>query len=140
MEQGFRFLPFMLFCRLLESSMRRTILLFAFLVLSVLAVVSTGCGNPMKRPPRNVFPGSEEYEKRVAGLKLTPGEAYSLAREAALDDGKLQFLSRVPTVIANKTYVFSMPQASGASLNGYHVDGNKGTVRFVSDKTVVKPQ
>lgn len=112
--------------------MRRT-----SLILCILALAVAGCGNPLKRDPANVFPGSEAYEKRVAELELSPEQAYAAAHKKALKDGKLQFLSRRPTVIAKRTYVFSMPQASGASLNGYHVDGNRGTVRFVTDKTVV---
>ena len=115
--------------------MRRIGLLIAIVTLAVAAL--SGCGNPIKRPPSNVFPGSQEYEKRVADLKISPEEAYDIAHEAALKDGKLQFLSRRPTVIAKRTYVFSMPQPSGASLNGYHVNGDKGTVKFVNDKTVV---
>ncbi len=118
--------------------MRSLRLLLCLLVLA--AVVAPGCGNPIKRPPSNVFPGSRDYEDRVSKLKLSSEEAYEIAHEAAVREGKLPFLSRKPTVVAGRTYVFSMPQPSGASLNGYHVDGNKGTVRFVTDKTVVTPR
>ncbi len=118
--------------------MRRLCLLFC--ALALVLVCLPGCRNPMKRPPANAFPGSGEYEKRVAELKISPEEAHSIAYDAARKDGRLHLISRRPTVIARKTYVFSMPQASGASLNGYHVDGNKGTVRYVGDKTTVKAE
>ncbi len=109
-------------------------------VMTLAAAGLSGCGNPLKRPPANVFPGSEAYEKRVAELKLSPQEAHDIAYGAARKDGRLHLMSRRPTVILKKTYVFSMPLASGASLNGYHVDGDKGTVRYVSDKKVVAAQ
>ncbi len=109
-------------------------------VFALAAAAAGGCGNPLKRPPDNVFPGSREYEERVAKLKITPEEAYDIARAAAVKEGKLPFLSRRPTVVTKRTYVFSMPQPSGASLNGYHVDGNRGRVKFVTDKTVVTPR
>ncbi len=118
--------------------MRRICLLLC--VVALAAAPLSGCGNPIKRPPSNVFPGSPEYAERVSKLKISPEEAYDIAHRAAKKEGRLPFLSRRPTVIASRTYVFSMPQPSGASLNGYHVDGNKGTVRFVTDKTVVSPR
>lgn len=103
----------------------------------VLGVLAAGCGNPLKRPPKDVFPGSEEYETRIAAFKITPSQAYDIAHEAALTDHKLQFLSKRPTVVHGRWYVFSMPQASGASLNGYHVHGDSGEVRFDSKKETV---
>ncbi len=118
--------------------MRRIRLMTPVFVLA--AVLFCGCGNPLKRPAANVFPGSAEYETRVADLKISPEEAYEIAYAQAKKEGKLQFLSRRPTVLAKRTYVFSMPQPSGASLHGYHVDGRRGTVRFVTDKTVVSPR
>ncbi len=118
--------------------MKRICLPVCAVILS--AAFLAGCGNPIKRDPANVFPGSPAYQKRVSGLKISPREAYSIAHKAAEKEGKLQFLSRTPTVVVRKTYVFSMPQPSGASLNGYHVDGNRGTVRFVTDKTIVTPR
>ncbi len=118
--------------------MRRTGFLLCIATLAAAAFI--GCGNPLKRPPANVFPGSEEYAKRVSELKISPEEAYSIARRAARKDGKLQFLSRRPTVLLKRTYVFSMPQGTGASLHGYHVDGDKGTVTFETNKKVVTPK
>ncbi len=115
--------------------MRRLGLLFCVLTLALAGL--SGCGNPLKRPPANVFPGSGDYEKRVAELEISPEEAHSIAYGAARKDGRLHLISRRPTVIAKKTYVFSMPQATGASLNGYHVDGNRGTVKYVGDKKTV---
>lgn len=104
--------------------------------LGVLAVfVFTGC---FKRQPANVFPGSEAYDKRVADLKINPSQAYDIALEAARTDNKLQFLSRRPTAIVKRTYIFSMPQASGASLQGYHVNGDSGKVKFVEEKKVIE--
>jgi hypothetical protein len=106
-------------------------------LLSAALLFAAGCGNPIKRPPRNVFPGSESYQKRVADFKISPSQAYDIAHEAAETDHKLQFLSARPTVVTGRWYVFSMPQGTGASLNGYHVNGDSGSVRFVTDKTVV---
>ncbi len=96
-----------------------------------------GCGNPLKRPPANVFPGSEEYAKRVETFKITPSQAYDIALEAAKTENKMQFLSRRPTVIVKRSYVFSMPRQSGANLRGYHVNGDNGTVKFMEeDKSI----
>lgn len=114
-------------------------LLFAVL-LGFAVLGAAGCGNPMRRPPANVFPGSDAYEQRVSSLKITPSQAYEIAHEAATNDNRLQFLSRRPTVIVKKTYVFSMPRPSGATLQGYHVNGETGEVKFVNDKKEVKPR
>lgn len=103
--------------------------------LSLCCAAFTGCG--IKRPPQNPFPGSEEYDDRIATFRISPGEAYEIAREEAEYDNKLQFLSKRPTVINKRWYVFSMPQASGASLQGYHVHGDTGEVKFVSEKRTV---
>lgn len=109
-------------------------------LLAAMTVVSlVGCGNPIKRPPNNVFPGSEEYAKRVGTFKISPSQAYDIALEQAETDNKLQFLSKKPTVVTKQWYVFSMPRGSGASLQGYHVHGNTGEVRFSNQKTVVSP-
>ncbi len=97
-----------------------------------------GCGNPIKRPPANVFPGSDEYIKRVDSFKITPPQAYERALAAAQRDNKLQFLSRRPTVIVKRSYVFSMPQPSGASLQGYHVNGDTGKVKFMSENKTIQ--
>lgn len=106
--------------------------------LAVLATIAlAGCGNPLKRPPANVFPGSEEYAKRVDTFKISPSEAYSIAHEAASTDNNLQFLSRRPTVIVKRTYVFSMPRQSGASLRGYHVNGDTGAVKFMEEDRII---
>lgn len=98
-----------------------------------------GCGNPLSRPPQSVFPGSEFYASRIATFKLTPEQAYDVAHEAALTDNKLQFLSKRPTVVHKRWYVFSMPQASGATLKGYHVNGDTGEVRFFTKEQTVVP-
>ena len=103
------------------------------------ALLLVGCGNPIKRDPTNVFPGSEYYEKRVKTFKISPSQAYEIALEKASEENKLQFLSRKPTAVVKRSYVFSMPQPSGASLNGYHVNGDNGKVRFVTDKKIVSP-
>lgn len=113
--------------------MRRVIFIF----LSVALLAAAGCGNPIKRPPRNVFPGSDAYVERIKDFKVSPSQAYGIARDEATADRKLQFLSAKPTVIVGRWYVFSMPQPTGASLNGYHVNGDSGQVKFVFDKTVV---
>ncbi len=96
-----------------------------------------GCGNPLKRDPNNVFPGSAEYDRRIAAFKYSPSEAYEIAHETAEEDNKLQFLSKKPTVISGRWYVFSMPQGSGAELQGYHVNGDNGNVKFVSQRRTV---
>lgn len=106
-------------------------------VLFLSMVLLAGCGNPLKRPPANVFPGTPEYAKRVESFKITPSQAYDIALEAARTDNRLQFLSRRPTVIVKRHYVFSMPQGSGASLQGYHVNGDNGDVKFMNEKKTV---
>lgn len=106
---------------------------FAVLALAVLS----GCG--IRRPPAYVFPGSQYYADRVEKFKISPDEAYDIALEEAQSDNKLQFLSKRPTVATRDSYVFSMPQGTGASLNGYHVNGKTGKVHFVSEKKVVTP-
>lgn len=103
-------------------------------VLVLCGVLGAGC---VKRPPANVFPGSQDYEARAATLKITPQQAYNIAHEAAQTDNRMQFLSRRPTVLMKHTYVFSMPQPSGASLRGYHVNGDTGEVKFVEDNKTV---
>lgn len=115
--------------------MLRYLCLVAMLMSAML--VSSGC---IKRAPANVFPGSDAYEKRVSSLKISPTQAYEIAHEAAVTDNRLQFLSRRPTVIVKRTYVFSMPQSSGATLQGYHVNGENGEVKFVNDKKTVTPR
>lgn len=100
-------------------------------------IVLAGCSNPMKRPPANVFPGSEDYAKRVETFKISPSQAYDIAYEAAKTGNKMQFLSRRPTVVVKRTYVFSMPRQSGASLRGYHVNGDTGAVKFMEDDKTI---
>lgn len=116
--------------------MRRHCCLLVAAALFSLAILG-GCGNPIKRPPANVFPGSQQYEKRVSDLKLSPAQAYEIAHEQAEEEGRLHMLSRKPTVIVKRTYVFSMPQPSGASLQGYHVNGDNGKVKYVNEKKTV---
>ncbi len=118
--------------------MRRAYWLPLAAVIVVLGAFA-GCGNPIKRDPANVFPGSEAYEKRIKAFKIDPIEAYEIALEQAEEDGRLQFLSKRPTVAVKRWYVFSMPQASGASLKGYHVHGDTGEVRYVGENRVVHP-
>lgn len=110
--------------------------LWLSLVFAVMLSV-LGCG-PIKRQPANVFPGSDAYDKRVAAFKIKPAQAYEIALEAAKTDNRLQFLSRRPTVIVKRWYVFSMPQGSGASLQGYHVNGDSGEVKFMNEKKSVE--
>lgn len=110
----------------------------SLLLLVAAALFSAGCGNPVKRPPRNVFPGSEPYLARVKEFKISPAQAYEIARGEAETDQRLQFLSARPTVIARRWYVFSMPQGQGASLNGYHVNGDNGDVKFINEKKTVE--
>ncbi|MDR1535919.1 MAG: hypothetical protein LBU64_12640 [Planctomycetota bacterium] len=97
--------------------------------------VFAGC----RRPPANAFPGTSAYEERVAKLKIGPAEAYRLAREQAETDNRIQFVSRRPTVLVKRWYVFSLPQASGASLQGYHVNGDTGEVKYAGEKKSVGP-
>ena len=97
-----------------------------------------GCG-PIKRDPANVFPGTEVYEKRTSKLKITPDQAYAIALEQAKADNRLQFVSRRPTAIVKRWYIFSLPQGSGASLQGYHVNGDTGEVKYHNDRKSVEP-
>ena len=107
------------------------------LVMVFICLAASGCRNPVKRAPANAFPGSAEYDKRVSSFKITPNQAYSIAEEEARTDNRMQYLSRRPTVIVKRWYVFSLPRASGADLQGYHVNGDTGAVKFVNDKTVI---
>lgn len=102
---------------------------------ALILVVFSGCS--IKRPPANVFPGSEHYATRVESFKITPQQAYRIAHEAAQADGQLHFISRTPTVIVKRSYVFSLPLPSGANLQGYHVNGDNGDVKFVNEKKVI---
>lgn len=111
---------------------RHLFVIFAFIAVAALA----GCG--FKRPPANVFPGSDDYIQRVQTFKYTPPQAYELALEQAKKDNKLQFLSRRPTVIVKRWYVFSMPAPTGANLQGYHVNGDSGQVKFVSENKTIQ--
>ena len=109
---------------------------FATLFVTVLLLsLFAGCG--IKRTPANLFPGSDDYDKRVKSFKITPPEAYQIALDAAKSENKMQFLSRRPTVLVKRWYVFSMPQASGANLQGFHVHGDTGEVKFVSEKKTI---
>jgi hypothetical protein len=96
---------------------------------------AAGC----RRAPENAFPGTAYYEERVGKLKISPAEAYNLALEQARTDNRVQFVSRRPTVLAKRWYVFSLPQASGASLQGYHVNGETGEVKYQGEKRSVGP-
>lgn len=117
----------------------RRIVCWSLIATVVVLGCLAGCGNPLKRDPANVFPGSDAYERRVGAFKIDPVEAYEIAREQAEEDNRLQFLSKRPTVVVKRWYVFSMPQASGASLKGYHVHGDSGKVRYVGQNRVVHP-
>ncbi len=55
-------------------------------LLSVAGVGFVGC---LKRPPANVYPGSEAYVNRTKEMKITSSQAYQIAREAAEADGQL---------------------------------------------------
>ncbi|MDR3211992.1 MAG: hypothetical protein LBU79_08765 [Planctomycetota bacterium] len=98
-------------------------------------LVPLGCG--FKRPPANAFPGTSYYSDRVATLKISPVDAYRLAYQQAKEEGQLHFVSRTPTVLAKRWYVFSVPLGSGANLQGYHVNGDNGQVKFMNEKKVV---
>lgn len=116
-----------------EPSMRLSKSLMVLLPLFAIVVFS-GC---FKRAPANVYPGSDDYNKRVANFKITPEQAYRIAHEAAQTDRQLHFISRTPTVVAKRWYVFSVPLPSGANLQGYHVNGDNGDVKFVNEKKVI---
>lgn len=108
---------------------------FMIFAAALLLLAVTGCG--IKRAPANVFPGSEDYATRIKGFKISPPEAYELALKKAREENKMQFLSRRPTVVVKRWYVFSLPQASGANLQGFHVHGDTGEVKFVSEKKTI---
>lgn len=104
---------------------------------AILFLLVAGCGNPIKRAPANAFPGTDDYDKRVASFKISPAEAYQIAHEEAMTTQRLQFLSKRPTVVVKRWYVFSLPKQSGANLQGFHVHGDTGEVKFVNDKKVI---
>lgn len=105
------------------------------LVLSISLAFVSGCG--LKRAPANAFPGTDTYASRIETFKITPKQAYDIAYDAAKKDGQLQFVSRTPTVVVKRWYVFGIPQPSGADLHGYHVNGDTGEVKFVSEKKII---
>ena len=109
-----------------------------YLFILLFAIFVIGCNNPVKRDPPNVFPGTNYYNKRVSTFKITPRQAYEIAYEKASADDQLHFISRKPTVVVKRSYVFSVPLASGANLQGYHVDGDSGKVKFFNEKKVVQ--
>lgn len=113
--------------------MRRFLLFLS--LLSIFTIAFSGCG--FKRQPANAYPGSENFDNRVKDMKITPSQAYEIAREAAAADGQLHFISRTPTVVVKRWYVFSVPLPSGANLQGYHVNGDTGAVKFVNEKKVI---
>lgn len=119
--------------RLSHWGLRVAILLGAPLVL-----LAAGCWNPVKRDPVNVFPGQPGYDKRVATFNLNEEQARELALAAARRDGRPEYVGNRPTVVHGKEYVFSLPIAEGASLKGYHVNGEKATVRFFFKDTTVQ--
>ena len=95
-------------------------------------LLSAGCG--IKRAPANAFPGTDSYASRVESFKVSPKEAHAIAYAAGKKDGQLQFVSRTPSVIAKRWYVFSIPKPTDASTQGYHVNGDTGEVKFVNEK------
>lgn len=101
---------------------------------TLLGISSGGCGKSEKL---NAFPGTEEYFARVDSFHYTEEEAYELAREQAEKDRRLQFLSKKPTAIRRRWYIFSFIQVSGASLQGYHVNGDTGEVVFFNQDRVI---
>ncbi len=104
----------------------------------VVVLLAAGCGNPIKRDPANVFPGSDAYAKRVQSFKYSPAQAHDIALDKAKQDNNLQFVSRKPTAIVKRWYVFSLPQGSGASLRGYHVNGDTGEVKFMKEEKTIE--
>lgn len=106
----------------------------AIITVTVLVALLAVAGCGIKRDPNNVFPGSPAYDRRVEKLRLTPDEAAKLAYRKAKEDDQLQFVSRKPIAIVKNSYIFGMPQASGANLQGYQVDGNTGKVSFNKEK------
>lgn len=109
-------------------------LLLTAIAATLLGVSSGGCGKTEKI---NAFPGTDEYYERVDSFHYTPEEAYELARETAEKDRRLQFLSKQPTAIRRRWYIFSFIQMSGASLQGYHVNGDTGEVIFFGQDRVI---
>ncbi|MDR0361301.1 MAG: hypothetical protein LBJ46_01220 [Planctomycetota bacterium] len=105
----------------------------------VVFLAAAGCGNPIKREPSNVFPGTPAYDKRVSSFKITPDQAFRIAYEAGQTDRQLHYVSKRPTAVAKRWYVFSIPQASGAQLQGYHVNGDTGDVKFHREKGHLPP-
>lgn len=118
--------------------MKRYRIFHISLIMTIFAAVP-GCGvsNPIKREPANVFPGTEAFDKRVSGFKITPAQAYRIAYDRALADNQVHFISKRPTVIRKRWYVFGIPLPSGANLQGYHVNGDNGEVKFHREKETI---
>ena len=115
----------------------RSVILNVAVIPAVLLVflVSSGCG--MQRAPANAFPGTGTYTSRVESFKISPKEAHRIAYEAGKRDGQLQYISRTPTVILKRWYVFSIPKPTDATIQGYHVNGDTGEVKFVNEKRAI---
>lgn len=94
----------------------------------------TGCSNPIPNPLKKepyAWPGTRGYQERLQTFRVSPQQAFKLAWDSAKARKLTQFVSRTPTVIINREYVFSVPRGSGASLHGFYVHGDKGRVRYV---------
>ena len=119
---------------------------WVFVVTLTALLAAAGCGvkNPVKRAPKNVFYGTREFDERAAKLSISPDQAVRLAMEKARIDERArgeqrqQYISRHPTFLHERIYVFSMSRPDGASLKGYHVDGDSGLAQFYTLDEFVK--
>ena len=81
------------------------------------------------------YVGTEEYGRKVAGLKLSPEDARQLlAQQTSVEgpsSGKLQSIYGSHQLIVGDCYHFFMKQKTGEiPLAGYYVDGNTGKIEF----------
>ena len=113
-------------------------------LLTALGLIASGCWNPMRRPPQNVFYGTREFDERAATLAHSKEQAFRFALEMARTDEqyrgeeRLQYVSRQPTMLHGKIYVFSIARPDGASLKGYHVNGESGETLFYEIDEFIK--
>jgi hypothetical protein len=92
---------------------------------------------------------SAKVREKLADLKLTPADAYKIAARQAIEDKAHGYTSvdtvgDLPVAIVDSSYVFTTPLAllDAATLEGYYVDGNTGTIEWrpnVSDVLLWSP-
>ena len=92
---------------------------------------------------------SAKLREKLTSLKLTPADAYKIASRQAIEDKAHGYTSvdtvgDLPVAIVDSSYVFTTPLAllDAATLEGYYVDGNSGSIEWrpnVSDVLLWSP-